>query len=1311
MTTLAVLPPPVRSYLSGFVSRLRLFTLLRALAVSMSFTLSWMLFACLLDRMLHLHGWVRAGLLVMNAIGVIGLLQAPVWAAFRRRVDWLAAAAEVERRDAGFAQRLQTVTSQLLSAPGYRGSEQILQHLADEVARQAATRHPAELIPSRSIVRPGMIALGAFLLFLALMLSSWLNLPRLVLRYAAPLSGVAPVTTTWISVFPGNADVMQGASIEISAETKHLGRDLLKLNLSRDSRQWTTTTMARSGEGRFTFTINSVERDLQYNVSGGDARSETYVVRALRPPAVTEFRIRYVYPDYTERAPLTVTNTDGVVEAPVDTVAHLSILASEALQSAELEVAGQTIPMTPAIEPGVYQAKVPVTKDGPYHLRMISERGVPGNGPASMAIRAIPDRPPLARLLHPASDLRLRPRDILGLQYLAMDDYGVVELSLRAQVNGRDALSAPIPLRGDRRRQEGVYEVDLATLPLEIGDIVSLVISASDRSGHSAVTEPRYVLMSPQSIDLNTHLRIAELGAALRSVTAMVSEWDTAVKAIEEARNRAEPESEAWARALADATRSFASAGELATITRMTLLRTIIRGGEPQLSVALATMVDEVQQQSGWANHLLMLFDHEIVRDSSARDHAQRRLENARQLQSRLQILLYGEQAAALLAERHNLAASEEKAKASPESAKRLDKAILRAREDISTGVRMIGLDPNAGDLDRRLKGVIEVSAKELRSFKAVDYAGAAREWSRGLPGRDAPSLLDQRLATASQAEAIRLDSDMIRAHDLQLASQAASAIGKRAARLASTEAQKLDEVREYPGAMAALQAEHVMNRAEKPPKSQEAEQIRKAAAEARGKMSAWAEPAAAIAHAEPTTESELTQAESDGDLPQGEVEVARMESPVTDPTERLAMEANARMAERNYDQAESIDQRLATSAESEADSPHSSERRQAMAKASDRMESAKQVDQLIEKQHQLRQQTQAVQEKQAAEAANDAEDGAWREARGIAEEQAALAESIGETRERWEEGESARMDESPGRDTRREAVAAIGAAQARLAAMPEQINTARRTARQRGEASARAQATRSAADTAPPEQAAAARRTAEQAAHQFAEAQSHLDRAADSVAPGVAEAMARRLEAFAPETTASTAAVDQQLTPALRMMEQAMKARDAGDIDRAATRAREAIEVVQNELRRAQDALMEQDPLVSADWYARAAAAALKQEPPDLRMAAMHQENVSAALGKAWNAASQQAASARLSGAPSMGWLFSLGVELENGVAGVGGVEAILPDVPSVREWGRLLHRAPQDLNISTRDNDPPGYQESLKLYFEALGQTERKK
>src|ERR1700736_1590686 len=124
MNTLTVLPQGIRSFLDDFVVRSRRVALLRATGQGLALFLAWMLLWCGIDRLAQLTSAARLVGLCAGAAAAVMLVLRPLLR-MRRRADWVAAAAEVERHNPRFVQRLVTVTSRLLGAAGYRGSDEI----------------------------------------------------------------------------------------------------------------------------------------------------------------------------------------------------------------------------------------------------------------------------------------------------------------------------------------------------------------------------------------------------------------------------------------------------------------------------------------------------------------------------------------------------------------------------------------------------------------------------------------------------------------------------------------------------------------------------------------------------------------------------------------------------------------------------------------------------------------------------------------------------------------------------------------------------------------------------------------------------------------------------------------------------------------------------------------------------------------------------------------------------------------------------------------------------------------------------------
>ena len=222
--------------------------------------------------------------------------------ALAKPADLISAAAEVERQNPRFGQRLLTVTS-LLGKADYRGSDEILIRLTREVGDQVAIERAGGLIPVRSAVRPLCICMLLALPCVTLLRVPSLGFGRLTARFMDPLAAIPPVTTTLLEVSPKDCDVMQSKSVTITVRTERLGDSPVMLYLNGDDHNWSRMTMSPPPTGNWRSILASVDRDLHYYVTGGDARSPDYTVHVLRAPTISQFRLTYQYPPYTGLPP------------------------------------------------------------------------------------------------------------------------------------------------------------------------------------------------------------------------------------------------------------------------------------------------------------------------------------------------------------------------------------------------------------------------------------------------------------------------------------------------------------------------------------------------------------------------------------------------------------------------------------------------------------------------------------------------------------------------------------------------------------------------------------------------------------------------------------------------------------------------------------------------------------------------------------------------------------------------------------------------------------------------------------------------
>ena len=1295
-------PPRLRAYVTDFIRRARRRTAARAAGQGTAAFLAFGLACCAADRWLQLPPYARLALLLVGLCALAAIVARPLYSLLRRRSDWLEAAEALERHDARFSQRLLTVTARLSGPPEHRGSDDLLFHLLTDVERDAAARSAPRPVPPRAILLPWLITAVLVATCAWLGRSEMLGLPRLALRFGAPLADVEPVTTTRLAVLPGNATLPQARPLRIEVTATRLPADEpVWLTWQEERASPVRRAMSREGPGRFSLTLPSVGRDLHYHVSAGDARSRDYSVRVLRPPAVAGFEVRYVYPAYADRSPVTVTNTDGQVEAPAGTEVTLTVTATEPLQSALLRLPNDKVLMgrSPADPDNVRRASFKLERGGPYELDLISTREVAGSGPPAAALRIVSDRKPIARLVNAGQALRLNPREILTLAYQALDDFGIDSLVVKVQ-SGVEAKEYSVRVDADPRRAEGTYSLDLAPLKLAFGDVLSVSLVARDRAGQEEASEPLQVLVAPRSVDIETHQRITELETAAQLVGLVTEELDATVKSAAEARSLREKNPDASAAAAARGNRFLTTSVETAVLARQSLLRAIIRTRSPELATALATLVDSVQLFVGDAEQVFQ--SNALAGDGNAAGEKLTLLaERGAKVRDQLRAVAQGERAAAILLDRENLAASERRAAADPQAAQRVRQTLQRAAEDVAAGVAGLGLDPAAANVDELLRGKVGAEQDALKAQRPVDFAAAAREWTQAVrrdPLRRLP--LDERFALAAQAEAVGPAADLARAHDLHLCSRAANRVATDAAmEKYAGRPPPADALDKFAGAVAALEREHEIGRRPadvRPPAELQA--VRDSATAARRLLSEWAgaEPPPSVAEVQPANRR----------------------------AEDLALRGSARLAARDYAAARAADRELlrqlvrpgqevgaaapdtqaAPSTEPlSAGPPVPSYLRRELDRVDHLTDKAEVIDRVQGDQDKLARETRTLGASTTAPASPD-----------LAGRQADVAQRIAEVTARDEPATlpfASRADASPAPaqdpNWRGRATAAVIAAQEQLAALPQTMTRAQEEAATLGRAAERVEMARREVAAATQDR----RRTVEQAARQaeqeLEDAQRHFRTTVLPSLAGAAASLASGLAQFEPETAAPRGVVDGRLVPALKEFEQACLKGDTAAAERLAAAARDAVDGAHRELARVQEDITARDPLVAARWFARAAADSLSRSPPDVRGAYRRQMDASEALGRAWDRTVHEAAAQRLSVLPSMQGLFraSLPPPLASrpkapGEQPGGGVS----DIASVREWGRLRTREVEDLNTSLRESEAPGYERALQLYFESL-------
>lgn len=750
------IPPPIDSHLRIFARRVRRIVLFRALAVALLAAMFWVLVWSVIDRFIALPTWWRGGLLVLLIAMCVAILRRPVASILSRTIDLNAAALRWDNRDSHFRQALATVVSQSLSPPGQRASAQMLRQLGQEVELKLSAIDPASLAPIKPALHAWVGAIVGIGVMICLSLWSWLDLTTLLSRQFAPFRPTAPVTDVRISVERGSFNVDAGEPATINVTPSPPGSYNIIIRTSTDGLTWTAAGMTRLRDGSYTHTLAAMSRDTLYEVHAGDAVRGPYTIRVLRQPVVREFRIHLDYPDYVDRPPITVTRPDGVIEAPINSRARITIISSEPLQQLWFNVGNEKLPTQSTDNPNVRTLELTILQDVRYELDLLSDRSVHSPVGATLNIRAIPDLAPISTILLPRDVALVGPREKIRVPFLAKDDYALGSLELRVSVDNAVIGAMLIPLQSASNAIQDAVLFDVASWNVSLGQMVALTLVAKDKREQATQSPPFSMVITPQTIDPGQRRRVAQLRQASRLAASIVEELDTARRALDQA-------GDAQPAAMRSAIVALAGASDSANVLRRSILDLAVRvSGEDRVR-GLFSLMDTTQMVASGldrASAAAGTDEPNMVGKSviTLRELAQREAQT-------LNLLWQGAAADIVLAQRRNLAAVQ--LRAEPE--------INRLREEIESQIEQLGMEPRLSDLETPLQSRVEAAARVTGELEVVRYEDLARTWAQT---NDPPSIfLGERLLAAAQVEAVRADANLAWARDLQIASRAARAL------------------------------------------------------------------------------------------------------------------------------------------------------------------------------------------------------------------------------------------------------------------------------------------------------------------------------------------------------------------------------------------------------------------------------------------------------------------------------------------------------------------------------------------------------
>lgn len=172
-------------------------------------------------------------------------------------------------------------------------------------------------------------------------------------RMLHPTADIPPFTYTSLEVRPGSCTVAKGSDVEIGAFASGRVPPQATLAWRPERGRWNRRRLDGDVADAYRFTFKNVLRPITYRFRAGDARTATYAIIPVEPPAVIGVSITYHYPDYTGRGEQPGPSVGGNIRVLRNTGVAVTATATKPVETAwvvfsdgtraDLDVRGTTI--------------------------------------------------------------------------------------------------------------------------------------------------------------------------------------------------------------------------------------------------------------------------------------------------------------------------------------------------------------------------------------------------------------------------------------------------------------------------------------------------------------------------------------------------------------------------------------------------------------------------------------------------------------------------------------------------------------------------------------------------------------------------------------------------------------------------------------------------------------------------------------------------------------------------------------------------------------------------------------------------------
>ncbi len=376
---------------------------------------------------------------------------------------------------------------------------------------------------ARSLRRAFLYAtLGTLSLVVALLVSPHRLLPSLANVMRPWHERVLPRLDA--DVNPGNTSVPEGTNVTITVRGQNLDDAVVEF-FNQEPLPVSHSMVPDANSQKAEFLLTNLKTPVTYRIHSHGFYSEKFQINVHPAPVIQQVTASAQYPEYTQLTTLQLDHLEGQnpvgrIPAVHGTLVKISAKTLAKITESELTFDSKTTTgnrlETPAGEEGATvewtipvaslapsPATSPATSPTPDIRRgsvvLISDHGVRSE-PVEFEILVMKDLPPRVEIpMAGPGQLTVKPDQQLTLPYRAADDYGIGSLELITKQGTQEPTTSAIPLPDISKQQNGETILNLATLNLKPGDVVTVWFRATDNRG--AGVAPDDASSRPQSTD------------------------------------------------------------------------------------------------------------------------------------------------------------------------------------------------------------------------------------------------------------------------------------------------------------------------------------------------------------------------------------------------------------------------------------------------------------------------------------------------------------------------------------------------------------------------------------------------------------------------------------------------------------------------------------------------------------------------------------------------------------------------------------------------------------------------------------------